>query len=208
MLVILGRGAAGRKAARAEEAVLLALFLRQRRTEQCILIAQQLHPAEDGPCAVHIGGHGLTHGTARPGVVLNGQILHGELFPAEKGGVAAEGVGGPAIRVGQPAAVPPHDAGLIRACADQCNILLFADQLFPVNARPDADDRRAGVGHGQHRLGHRGKIAAAIGRHCNVEHFYRLLFLHSYLHSIPSLRSKINEKQDISRIFPAAAPPP
>ena len=44
--VILGSRAAGRKAARAQKAVLLPLFLRQRGAEQSILIAQQPHTAE------------------------------------------------------------------------------------------------------------------------------------------------------------------
>ena len=164
VLVILGGGAAGRKGAGAEEAVLFPLFFGQRGAEQGVLIAQQLHPAEDGPCAVHIGGHGLSHSAARPGVVLNGQILHGELFPAEKGGVAAEGVGGAAIRVGQSAAVAPDKAGGVGSGSPQGDAALFADQFFPVNAGTDGDLGFQLIRHGQHSFGNGSVVAAAVLR--------------------------------------------
>ena len=171
--VILGRRAAGRKKARAKEAVLLPLFFRQRRTEQRILIAQQPHILKDGVAAVHISRHGLPHLCPGAGIVLDGQALHPQFYPPEKRGIAAEGVGGPAIRVRQLAAVAPHDAGAVHACADQGDILFFAHQLFAVNARANADLCCAGIRYGQHRFGHRSKIAAAIlrygyGKHVSV----------------------------------------
>ncbi len=114
VVVILGAGPAGRKAARAEKAVLLPLLLRQRGAEQSILIAQQPHPVEHRPGAVHIGRDGLPGLCAGAGVVLDGQILHPQPLTAEKGGVAAEGMGGPPVRVGQLAAVAPYEPGCIR----------------------------------------------------------------------------------------------
>jgi len=66
--IVLGRRAAGRKAPRAEEAVLLPLLFGQRGAEEGILIAQQLHPPEHRPGAVHIGRDGLPGLCARPGV--------------------------------------------------------------------------------------------------------------------------------------------
>ena len=48
--IVLGCRAAGRKAPRAEEAVLLPLLFGQRGAEEGILIAQQLHPPEHQMC--------------------------------------------------------------------------------------------------------------------------------------------------------------
>ena len=110
------------------------------------------------------GGHGLSYGAARPGVVLNGQILHGELFPAEKGGVAAEGVGGAAIRVGQSAAVAPDKAGGVGSGSPQGDAALFADQFFPVNAGADGDLGFQLIRHGQHSFGNGSVVAAAVLR--------------------------------------------
>ena len=171
--VILGRRAAGRKTARAKEAILLPFLLRQRGAEQRILIAQQPHILKEGVRAVHISRHGLPHLCPGAGIVFNGQVPHPQFYPPEKRGIAAEGVGGPAVRVRQLAAVAPHDAGAFHACADQGDILFFAHQLFAVNARANADLCCAGIRHGQHRFGHRSKIAAAIlrygyGKHVSV----------------------------------------
>ena len=175
--VILGSRAAGRKKARAKEAVLLALFFRQRGAEQGVLIAQQPHILKDGVAAVHISCHGLPHFGAGTGIILDGQIFYPQPFSAEKRGIAAEGMGGPAVRVRQPAAVAPHDAGLIHACTEQGDILFFADQLFPVRTRPDVDLCLAVIRHGQHCFGHRSKIAAAVLRHGNGKHLSALRFV-------------------------------
>ena len=168
------RGLAPRRpTARAKEAILLPLLLRQRGAEQRILIAQQPHILKEGVRAVHISRHGLPHLCPGAGIVFNGQVPHPQFYPPEKRGIAAEGVGGPAVRVRQTAAVAPHDAGAFHACADQGDILFFAHQLFAVNARANADLCCAGIRHGQHRFGHRSKIAAAIlrygyGKHVSV----------------------------------------
>lgn len=96
-------------------------------------------PGGTRPFGIHIGGNGLPHGTARTGIVGNGQILHRYAAAAEKGGVAAEGVGGPPIRVGQLAAVPKDQGGGIGSRAPQGERPFFTDQLFPVDAGADAD---------------------------------------------------------------------
>ena len=166
-VVILRACPAGCQPARAQKAVLLPLFLRQRGAEQGILIAQQPHTVKRRPGAVHIGCDGLPRLCAGACVVLDGHILHPQLLPAEKGSVAAEGVGGPPVRVRQLAAVVPYQPGGIHARARKGDILFLTNQLFPVNARRDADDRRAVVGHRQHRLGNGGKLSAAVG--CNVD---------------------------------------
>ena len=174
--VILGSRAAGRKAARAKEAILLPLLLRQRGAEQRILIAQQPHILKEGVRAVHISRHGLPHLCPGAGIVFNGQVPHPQFYPPEKRGIAAEGVGRPAVRVRQLAAVAPHDAGLVHTCTEQGNVLFFADQLFPVSARPDLDLCPAVIWHGQHCFGHRSKIAAAVLRHGNGKHLSALPF--------------------------------
>ena len=174
--VILGSRAAGRKAARAQKAVLLPLLLRQRGAEQGVLIAQQPHIRKKRAGAVHVSRHSLTHLGPGTGIILDGQVFHPQTFSAEKRRVAAEGMGGPAVRVRQPAAVAPHDAGLVHACTEQGNVLFFADQLFPVSARPDMDFCPAVIWHGQHCFGHRSKIAAAVLRHGNGKHLSVLPF--------------------------------
>ena len=161
-LVILRRGAAGRKLAGAQKTVLLPFSLGQGRAEERVLVAQQPYPAEHGLFGIHIGGNGLPHGTARTGIVGNGQILHRYAAAAEKSGVAAEGVGGPPIRVGQLAAVPKDQGGGIGSRAPQGKRPFFTDQLFPVDAGADADLCFQLVGHRQHGLRDAGKIAAAI----------------------------------------------
>ena len=116
--VILGSRAAGRKAARAQKAVLLPLLLRQRGAEQGVLIAQQPHIRKKRAGTVHVSRHSLTHLGPGTGIILDGQIFHPQTFSAEKSRVAAEGMDGPAVRVRQPAAVAPHDAGPVHACND------------------------------------------------------------------------------------------
>ena len=170
VLVILRGGPPGRKGARAEETVLLPLLFGQRGAEQGVLIAQQLHPAEHGPRTVHIGCDGLPHQTARPGIVGDGQVLHGEDLPAEEGRVAAEGVGGPPVRVGQFAAVGPDEDGLVGTGTPQGDAAFFADQLFPVDAGPDDDLGFQFIRYGQHSLGHRSVIAASVLRNGKVQH--------------------------------------
>ena len=166
-VVILRACPAGCQPARAQKAVLLPLFLRQRGAEQGILIAQQPHAAERRPGTVHIGRDGLPRLCAGACIVFNGHILHPQLFAAEKGGVAAEGVGRPSVRVRLLAAVVPYQPGGIHARTRKGDILFLTNQLFPVNTRRDADDRRAVVGHRQHRLGNGGKLSAAVG--CNID---------------------------------------
>ena len=146
-VVILCACPAGCQPARAQKAVLLPLLLRQRGAKQGVLIAQQPHAAERRPGAVHIGCDGLSRLCARACIVFNGHILHPQLLPAEKGGVAAEGVGGTPVRVRQLAAIVPYQPGGIHARARKGDILFLTNQFFPVNARRDADDRRAVVGH-------------------------------------------------------------
>ena len=118
----------------------------------------------------------LLQGVAAGPILPLSQSLLLACYPPEKRGIAAEGVGGPAVRVRQPAAVAPHDAGLVHACTEQGNVLFFADQLFPVSARPDMDLCPAVIWHGQHCFGHRSKIAAAVLRHGNGKHLSVLPF--------------------------------
>src|SRR5699024_5120918 len=94
-LVILGAGPPGDEYPRAQEAVFLPFFFGQGSAEQGVLAAKQPHPAEYRPPAVHIGGDALAHPGAGAGVVLDGHVLHRQPFAAEKGGPAAESVGGP-----------------------------------------------------------------------------------------------------------------
>ena len=168
--VILGAGAAGDQHAGAEEAVLLPLLFGQRRAEQGILIAQQLHAAKLRPRCIHIGGNGLPHSAAGARVVLDGQVFHRNALAAQKGRVAAEGMGGAAIRVGQPAAVTPDDAGAVGPGSPQGQAALFGKELLPVDAGADLDHGFAVVGHGQQRLGNGGKIARTVAGNSNVDH--------------------------------------
>lgn len=73
---------------------------------------------------------------------------------------------------GQLAAVPPHEPGAVRPGTLQGDVLFFADQFFPVNARPDADLGRAVVGDGQHRLGNGCKVPAAVLCHRDAKHSF------------------------------------
>ena len=172
-VVILGTGPAGCQPPGAEEAVFLPLFFRQRGAEEGILVAQQLHPAEHRPGAVHIGRHSLPHLCPGTRIVFNGQVFHSEIFAAEKRGVAAERMGRPAVRVGQLAAVSPHDAGLVGPGPPEGDVLFFADQLFPVNARADLNFGLAFIGHRQHCLRDGGKIPGAIPLYCDLQHAFR-----------------------------------
>ena len=172
-VVILGTGPAGGQPPGAEEAVFLPLFFRQRGAEEGILVAQQLHPAEHRPGAVHIGRHSLPHLCPGARIVFNGQVFHREIFAAEKRGVAAERMGRPAVRVGQLAAVSPHDAGLVGPGPPEGDVLFFADQLFPVNARADLNFGLAFIGHRQHCLRDGGKVPGAIPLYCDLQHAFR-----------------------------------
>ena len=168
--VVLGGRFAGRKTARAEKAVLLPLLFGQRGAEERVLTAQQLDPAEHRPGAVHIGRDGLPGFRARAGVVFNRHVLHAERFAAEKGGVAAEGMSGPPVLVGQLAAVAPHEFCLICTRPPQGDAALFADQLFPVNAGTDLHQCFLLIGYGQHRLRDGREVAAAVLCNCNCQH--------------------------------------
>ena len=106
----------------------------------------------------------MPHQTARPGIVGDGQVLHGEALPAEEGRVAAEGVGGTPVRVGQFAAVGPDEDGLVGTGTPQGDAAFFADQLFPVDAGADDDLGFQFIRHGKHGLGHRSVIAASVLR--------------------------------------------
>ena len=79
-------------------------------------------------------------------------------------------MGRPSVRVRQLSAVAPYKAGLFRASAPQGDVLFLADQLFPVNARADADLGGTVVGHRQHGFGDRGKISASVLRCRDREH--------------------------------------
>ena len=168
--VILGSRAAGRKAARAQKAVLLPLLLRQRGAEQGVLIAQQPHICKKRAGAVHVSRHSLTHLGPGTGIILDGQIFHPQTFSAEKSRVAAEGMGGAPVLVGQLAAVAPHEFCLVCTRPPQGDAALFADQLFPVNAGTDLHQCFLLIRYGQHRLRDGREVAAAVLCNCNCQH--------------------------------------
>ena len=53
------------------------------------------------------------------------------------------------------------------------DVLFFADQLFPVNARADLNFGLAFIGHRQHCLRDGGKVPGAIPLYCDLQHAFR-----------------------------------